>query len=238
MSGVLISMLTVKSKSIGYDNTVLSLIATLQKGVLHLYVYKITNKINKKVYIGQTIRDPNQRFLRHLSDALHDVLDTYFARAIRKYGKDNFELEIIDTAETREELTQKELYWISFYDSCNKNKGYNCSPGGYPCGGNTYAGIDEVMLTKIKNKLSKSKKGGKNPNSKKVSATDVLSGEVLLFESMQEASEYFELSSHMPISRRARNVTCSLLNDRYLIEYCSEESVTTTESAACLQQVG
>ena len=66
-----------------------------------MWIYKITNIQNNKAYIGQTIRPIEQRFKRHLSDALNNILDTHFARAIRKYGKENFSLEIIDTAQSQ-----------------------------------------------------------------------------------------------------------------------------------------
>ena len=55
-----------------------------------MWIYKITNIQNNKVYIGQTIRPIEQRFNRHINDALNNVLDTHFARAIRYYGKENF----------------------------------------------------------------------------------------------------------------------------------------------------
>ena len=77
-----------------------------------MYVYKITNLQNNKIYIGQTIYSIEKRFHRHIQDALSERLDTHLARAIRKYGKESFTIEIIDTASTREELTAKESYWI------------------------------------------------------------------------------------------------------------------------------
>ena len=52
-----------------------------------MWVYKITNIQNGKVYIGQTIRPVQDRFHRHITDSLSGKLDTKFARAIRKYGK-------------------------------------------------------------------------------------------------------------------------------------------------------
>ena len=79
-----------------------------------MWIYKITNIQNNKVYIGQTIRPIEQRFHRHLSDALNNILDTHFARAVRKYGKDSFIIEEIDTAQTQDELNQKEQYWIVY----------------------------------------------------------------------------------------------------------------------------
>ena len=83
-------------------------------------IYKITNIQNNKVYIGQTIRPVEYRFNRHINDALHNILDTHFARAIRKYGPQNFKLQIIDNAETQDELNQKEQYWIRYYISIEK----------------------------------------------------------------------------------------------------------------------
>ena len=63
-----------------------------------MWIYKITNIQNNKVYIGQSIRPIEQRFKRHINDAINNKLDTHFARAIRKYGKDSFRIETIDTA--------------------------------------------------------------------------------------------------------------------------------------------
>lgn len=65
-----------------------------------MWIYKITNIQNNKVYIGQTIRPIEQRFHRHLNDVLNNIIDTHFARAIRKYGKDNFIIEQIDYFDT------------------------------------------------------------------------------------------------------------------------------------------
>lgn len=73
-----------------------------------MWIYKITNIQNNKIYIGQSIRPIEDRFHRHINDALNNILDTHFARAIRKYGKDNFTIEEIDSANSQEELTQKE----------------------------------------------------------------------------------------------------------------------------------
>ena len=75
-----------------------------------MFIYKITNIANNKVYIGQTIRPVKKRFQRHLTDAIKCKLDTHLARAIRKYGKENFIIEEIDTAQSQEELNKKEQY--------------------------------------------------------------------------------------------------------------------------------
>ena len=200
----------------------------LQQEVIRIYIYKITNIVNGKVYIGQTIRPVKDRFHRHICDAINHTIDTHLTRAINKYGKENFVWEIIDTAESREELTQKEEYWIRFYDACHK--GYNTARGGHACGGDTYSNLDN--LDEIRHKLSVSKKGGKNPNSRRVKMFDLIQHTEQVFPSMQEAADFLKLSSHMPVSRRCRRYTKAPLENRYLFEYCDNEGVTTMESVS------
>lgn len=59
------------------------------------YIYKITNDINNKFYIGQTIHDIKFRFDRHIKDSTtkKNPLNTHFARAIRKYGAEHFHMD-------------------------------------------------------------------------------------------------------------------------------------------------
>lgn len=93
-----------------------------------MYIYKATNKINNKVYIGLTRKTLLERWKGHVGDC--NQLTTHFSRAIQKYGEDSFILEIIDTAVSLQELSDKEIYWIKFYDSTNYERGYNILPGG------------------------------------------------------------------------------------------------------------
>ena len=94
-----------------------------------MYIYKITNKINNKIYIGQTYNKTiYDRFNRHIKEANANS-KSYIDRAINNYGKDNFICELIDTAKTLQELNQKEIYWIDYYNSTNKNIGYNFNYG-------------------------------------------------------------------------------------------------------------
>lgn len=69
-----------------------------------MIVYKATNKINNKVYIGITTKTLEHRKRIHIRDS--KTKDTYFYRALRKYSENNFEWEIIDSAETMEELEE------------------------------------------------------------------------------------------------------------------------------------
>ena len=85
-------------------------------------IYKVTNKINGKVYIGQSV-DIGRRWCEHMN-AKDDI---YFHKAIQKYGVDNFIWEVIEKCK-KSELDERESYWIEYYDSFNK--GYNCTKGG------------------------------------------------------------------------------------------------------------
>jgi len=92
-----------------------------------MYIYKISNKINGKVYIGQTARSSiNNRFARHLSDLRknkhHSIL---LQRAWNKYGESSFEFSIIQQAPEDTDLNELEIYWIAKLNSNNPNHGYN-----------------------------------------------------------------------------------------------------------------
>ena len=91
------------------------------------YIYKIENKINHKVYIGQTI-DFKERMYQH-KKMRKDTKPQMIDLAINKYGVDNFTYIIIDQAETPEEADIKEKQYIIEYD-CLKPKGYNILKGG------------------------------------------------------------------------------------------------------------
>lgn len=86
-------------------------------------IYKVSNSINSKLYIGQTVQKLEKRWKTHQSkgNALYN--------SIKKYGVEKFIIEAIDFAETIEELNEKEIYWIQFYNCISPN-GYNLRLGG------------------------------------------------------------------------------------------------------------
>jgi len=90
-----------------------------------MYVYLITNLVNGKKYVGQTIQNPHDRWLRHKST---NTFGTVIGKAIHKYGKDNFSFEVIDEANSIEELNKKEIDWISQLNTVST--GYNLRSGG------------------------------------------------------------------------------------------------------------
>lgn len=96
-----------------------------------MLIYKITNKINNKIYIGfTTLKSAQCRFVKHLSEARCSNENRYFLNALNKYGKDNFIVEQIDTASNIKELKKKEIDYIKQYKATNRFIGYNLSEGG------------------------------------------------------------------------------------------------------------
>lgn len=91
-------------------------------------IYKITNIVTGKVYIGQTIRTFWARYEGHLKN----TKNRYLKRAIALYGLEAFEItEMLDTAETKEELDEKEKYYIALFHSNERQYGYNIAEGGH-----------------------------------------------------------------------------------------------------------
>jgi group I intron endonuclease len=85
---------------------------------------------NMKRYIGQTVGKLNKRKNHHIYKAkIGSTL--YFHTALRKYGKESFIWEEIDKAFSKEDLDNKEKYYINFYHTQDKKLGYNISDGGY-----------------------------------------------------------------------------------------------------------
>ena len=85
-------------------------------------IYKITNKINTKSYIGQSIHI-QERWNEHLSKQSNSLISL----ALKKYGISNFSFEILEEC-NQEELNEKEMYWIKYYNTFKD--GYNLTLGG------------------------------------------------------------------------------------------------------------
>lgn len=183
------------------------------------------------MYIGQTCQKVEARFRAHIRAAISGEYVTRFTKAINEYGPDAFYWEIIDTANSHEELNTKERYWIKFYNS--HIDGYNMTPGGYACGGDTYSYIDN--LDDVRKKISDSKKWGKNPMAVPVTMYDIENETTAYFSSMKEAADCLGLSSHMPISRQCRHKSTKPILGRFLFDYSANEGVTTMENAHIAQ---
>lgn len=96
------------------------------------YIYKIQNLTNNKQYIGK------HKYPKCKLDPNYITSGKIVSEAIKYYGKENFDIQIIDTAETLDELNQKEIYWIAYYNTRSRQHGYNIAMGGD--GGSTTKG--------------------------------------------------------------------------------------------------
>lgn len=179
------------------------------------YIYKILNKINNKIYIGLTkSKNPQTRWLKHTHD--YKYAKTYSKRplyeAMNKYGIENFYFEIIEEIDNSY-LSEREIYWIKFYNSYigfKNSYGYNATlggDGGHSCltqqeenniislynNGNSCNRI--ALLTKhSQEKIAQIlKNNGFNikENKNKVAQLDINTNEVLnIFNSQSEANLY------------------------------------------------
>lgn len=130
--------------------------------IMYGYIYKITNLVNSGVYIGQTSKSITERFSDHVtvSNNYVDGTDGYshLYRAMKKYGVDNFIVEEIDSGNSKEELNEKERYWIAYYRSQDVIC-YNIADGG--TGGNTWDNHTDEEKLIIGNKISTANTGKK-----------------------------------------------------------------------------
>lgn len=115
-------------------------------------IYKITNKVNNRIYVGQTIHPLLYRWKNHIR-AANRGSNIYFHKAIRKYGKENFIIEELTKASSKEELNLLEIEYIKKYNSLAPN-GYNTSTGGE--GGNNFC--NNPNIDTIKQHLSEGRK--------------------------------------------------------------------------------
>lgn len=92
-----------------------------------MVIYKATNKINGKAYIGKTEKNLEIRKKQHLNDYKNS--NFAFHRALQKYGEENFDWQILCDVQTIEELNQQEQYYIKLFETFGSN-GYNMTDGG------------------------------------------------------------------------------------------------------------
>jgi group I intron endonuclease len=115
-----------------------------------MFIYKLTNTLNNKIYIGLTTETISERCRKRIAEAKYrESRNSYILNAIRKYGSKVFKVEQLDTANTLEELQQKEIFYIEKYNSTNRNIGYNLTKGGE---GNLGLKMSEETKEKIRQK--------------------------------------------------------------------------------------
>ena len=168
-------------------------------------IYKITNLINNKCYIGRS-KNIQERWNEHCRESSlpQTIWDrnargeqTYFHKALRKYGKEAFSFEIIEQC-LEEELNEREIYWIAYYDSTDPEKGYNTTKGGdgYRCGGGENAPgskITQEECNLIKQKLKE-----------RLTAAEIIkivpNATIGIISSINNGNSWFDPNENYPIS--------------------------------------
>lgn len=193
------------------------------------FIYKITNKLNQKLYIGQTRNSIHRRWLDHCKSARNEQDKDHNAPlhlAINKYGEQNFIIEKIEECENSK-LNEREIFWINHYNSF-KN-GYNAALGGL---GHTKYDYDEIVNYYLLNGCSITKTcqhfqvydqvvytalNSKNINYKELSKRAlgikpvksyiVLVEKNLVFKSMADIDIYLKKTAHPNIRRCLNGIT-------------------------------
>lgn len=124
-----------------------------------MIIYKTTNLLNGKIYIGQDSLN-RQNYLGS---------GRAISKALKKYGKENFKKEILCNCSSKEELDEKEIYFINLFKSTDRKLGYNISAGGGGALGIklsnerkqiiSKANKGKIMSVETRNKISKAHKG-------------------------------------------------------------------------------
>ena len=170
-------------------------------------IYKLKNIVNNKIYIGLTTQGAWDRYLNHLSEArcgskwpIH--------RAIRKYGKENFELIILYTLEDNQnpkELYELEKYYIKIHNSNDRSIGYNLTEGGEGSFGIKRS--QEWKDKRKKTQLTQVANGTyKICNYVKVKLTNLNNNEVTIFESIKSCASYVNTTSKTLRSKMVKNL--------------------------------
>ena len=191
-------------------------------------IYKISNDINDNLYIGQTVYSLQRRFTGHIYASItphHKDGNDPIHRAIRKYGAEHFQIELIEEC-PNSKLNERERYWIAQYDSYYH--GYNADLGGeghlkydydsiieyYLSHGNSltdtcsYFGIyDQVVYTALQsNNIDYKNLKNTNPK-KKYTKPILLVEENLIFKNITDIDYYLNKHAHGNIRRCLNGMT-------------------------------
>lgn len=102
-----------------------------------MYIYMTKNKISGKIYVGQSMKD----------DESYLGSGTILMKALKRYGRENFERTILENCTDKAHMNEREKFWIEHYDSTNRTIGYNISTGGV--GGYLGPEVSKKMAAKL-----------------------------------------------------------------------------------------
>lgn len=157
-------------------------------------IYKIRNKQTNEEYVGQTTTSVQKRFASHCNEKRN----RHISNSIQKYWKENFEINTIAVANSQEELNDLEKYYVKHHNTMYPN-GYNHRAGGNQNG---------ICSDELKKKISNSKMGkpnlkrrgeprsqdyrekiSKGLNGKQIKATNLTTGEVKIYQTVNSTRE-------------------------------------------------
>ena len=191
-------------------------------------VYKHTNKINGKSYIGITSQKPQSRWG---TNGVNYKNSPYFYSAITKYGWGNFEHEILYENLTKDEACQLEIQLIKEFKTQDKNFGYNILEGG----------ITPCMPLEVRQKLSEALKGNKNglghpcSEEKKRKISEAQKGRQFTEEHKQKLSDAAK-KRHVPCSDEKREKLSKSYPHKKPV-YCLETDTVYPSVQECARQL-
>ena len=191
-------------------------------------VYQHKNKINGKIYIGITMQKPENRWGNNGNNYKSSP---HFYSAIQKYGWDNFEHNILFTNLTKEEACLKEQELIHYFNSMNRDFGYNSTSGG-----------DIFTMNKeTKQKISQALMGNQNglghqcSEEKKKKISEAQKGREFTEEHKQKLSEAAK-SRHVPCSEEKKQILKEKSHKKPV--YCEELNKVFESVQECGRQLG
>lgn len=179
-----------------------------------MIIYKVINIKNNKLYIGMTTKTLKYRKNTHLN-SMKCGSNYIFHNAIRKYGIDNFEWEIICECFSKEELNEKEIYYIKEFNTLTPN-GYNISTGG--SGGDMFT--DNPNKEKIRQKyIDNAKYGEKNVRCGKYKIT-FPDGNIKIVEGLKQFCRknnlnYNSVKTYLRNNKSYKGYTLEIIDDKY-----------------------
>lgn len=162
-------------------------------------VYKITNLLNNKTYIGVSVDGHLVRWNKHLSDARNGTKYRLY-NAMRKYGVENFKIELIENCESIKEMKEREIHYIDFYGSYKF--GYNMTKGGDGTWGRVFS--DET-----KRKIGDKARRRQDPKSVHLNVLDKKGG-LHKFNNILDAAIFIEVSRDWLGVKTKRDQICEI----------------------------
>lgn len=187
-------------------------------------IYCYTNVVNGKKYVGQT-NNPQRRKTEHKSNAFNEKsvnFNSIFHKAIRKYGFENFEYEVLEEFQntTQEEIDNRERYWIKEKKSQVNEHGYNLLNGGK--GSFWQSSFTEEEIRQIKDLIRRKIPYTEICNKYNVSKTFI--------SNINSGFYFFDENEHYPLAEYRINKETTEL----LIQYLQESELTFKEIAKTL----